>query len=87
MLGRTPRMHEQLAVFEIRGLHRQARMSFRVQRCLPDRRPQAIAEGVLAALATFPIDVQIVVAQRPHDPPAEPVRLRGEAMDEVEHLL
>ena len=86
-VGKDPCVHEQLAVFEVRRLHRQARMSLRVQRGLPDRRPQPIAEGVLAALATFPIDVQIVVAQRPDDPPAEPVRLRGEAMDEVEHLL
>ena len=80
-------MNEQLAVLEVRRLHRQTRMPLRVQRGFPDRGPQSIAERVLAALAAFPIDVQVVVTKRPHDAPAESVRLRGETMNEVEDLL
>ena len=58
-----------------------------MQRRLPDFRPEPVPEGVLSALTAFAVHVEIVVAQRPHDPSTEPVRLTGEAMDEVEDLL
>ena len=68
-------------------MHDQPGMSLRVQRRLPDFRPEPVPEGVLSALTAFPVHVEIVVAQRPHDPSTEPVRLTGEAMDELEDLL
>ena len=80
-------MDEQLAVVEIRRTHDQSGVSLGVQRRLPDFRPESVPEGLLSALTAFPVHVEIVVAQRPHDPPSEPVRLSGEAVDEVEHLL
>jgi hypothetical protein len=61
-------------------------VSFRVQRRLPDCRPESVPEGVLSTLAAFPVLVEIVVAQRPHDPSAEPMRLTRKATDEVEDL-
>ena len=80
-------MDEQLAVVEVGSLHDQPGVSLRVQRRLPDFRPESVPEGLLSALTAFPVHVEIVVAQRPHDPSPEPVRLTGEAMDEVEDLL
>jgi len=41
-----------------------------------------VPEGLLSPLTTFPVNVEIVVAERPHDPSSEPVRLGGEAMDQ-----
>src|SRR4030095_14020130 len=40
----------------------------------------------LSALTAFLVLIEIVVAQGPHDPSPEPVRLAGNAMDEVEDL-
>ena len=68
-------MDEQLAVVEIGGLHEQPGMSLGVQRRLPDFRPESVPEGVLSTLTAFSVHVEIVVAQRPHDPSPEPVRL------------
>jgi hypothetical protein len=77
---------EQLGVVEIRRCHDQPGVSLGVQRRLPDFRPESVPEGILSALTPFPVRVEIVVAQCPHDPPPEPVRLSGQAVDEVEHL-
>ena len=69
------------------ALHDQPGVSLGVQRGLSDLRPESVPERLLSALTAFPVHVEIVVAQRPHDPAPEPVRLLGEAVDEVEHLL
>jgi hypothetical protein len=81
------RVDEQLAVLEIGSLDDQPRVSFWMKRRLPDSRPEPVPEGVLSALPAFPVLVEVVIPQRPHDPSADPVRLAGEAMDEVEDFL
>ncbi len=80
-------MDEQLVMVEIRRAYDQARVSLGVQHRLPDCRPESVPEGVLSALTALPVHVEIVVAERPHDPPSQAVRLSGEAVDEVERLL
>src|SRR5688572_17161779 len=74
-------------MLEVGSLHDQPGVPLGVQRRLPDLRPESVPDGVLSALSAFPVQVEIVVAERPHDPSPAPVRLTGETMDEVEDLL
>ena len=75
MFGRMPPWTNSLPWSKYAALHDQPGVSLGVQRRLPDFRPESVPEGVLSALTAFPVHVEIVVAQRPHDPSPEPVRL------------
>src|SRR4029078_7598191 len=75
---KEPAVHEHLSVREVRRLYAESRMSLGVDCCLPNRGPQAVAEGILAPLSALAIEVEIIISERPHDVAAQPMRLGGE---------